>query len=122
VADDRRVPVHRILLVCAVMSLALEASRPVLPAAHAQPVRSARHGAKQQPAHVSSDAEIVRKIIEESIASYPGNCPCPYNVARNGSRCGGRSAYSREAGEAPLCYARDVTSEMVTAWREQHAL
>lgn len=25
--------------------------------------------------------------------SYPGNCACPYNHARNGSRCGGRSAY-----------------------------
>ena len=45
-----------------------------------------------------SDAQIKKEIIKESIESYPGNCACPYNHARNGSRCGGRSAYSRTGG------------------------
>ena len=50
-----------------------------------------------------SDADIKKAIIAESIAAYPGPCPCPYNIARNGSSCGKRSAYSRPGGYAPLC-------------------
>jgi len=51
--------------------------------------------------------------------SYPGNCPCPYNRASNGSRCGGRSAYSRAGGYSPLCYDRDVTDDMVRRYRDK---
>ncbi len=68
-----------------------------------------------------SDAQIRQILIDESIAAYPGNCPCPYNTARNGSRCGKRSAYSRPGGAAPLCYPSDVTNEMVKAYREARA-
>jgi hypothetical protein len=67
-----------------------------------------------------SDEAIRRQIISESIASYPGNCPCPYNVARNGSSCGRRSAYSRAGGYAPLCYPRDVSKSEVDAYRQTH--
>lgn len=35
-----------------------------------------------------SDAQIRRAIIQESLASYPGNCPCPYNTDRAGRSCG----------------------------------
>lgn len=59
---------------------------------------------------------IVRKIIAQSILSYGGRCPCPYNVMRNGRSCGQRSAYSRPGGASPLCYPSDVTPEMVEAW------
>lgn len=64
-----------------------------------------------------TDKQIKKILIKESIADYPGNCPCPYNRASNGSRCGKRSAYSRDGGYAPLCYERDVTAEMVAAYR-----
>jgi hypothetical protein len=67
-----------------------------------------------------SDAEINQAIIRESLAQYPGPCPCPYNVARNGSRCGKRSAYSRPGGYSPVCYESDVTAEMIAAWRSRH--
>lgn len=67
-----------------------------------------------------SDQEIKKRIIQASIASYPGNCPCPYNSARNGSRCGGRSAWSRQGGYSPICYENDVTEEMVNNWRKSH--
>ena len=67
-----------------------------------------------------TDAQVRQQIIKESIASYPGNCPCPYNVARNGSRCGKRSAYSRPGGYSPICYEEDVTPEMVNRWRNRH--
>lgn len=67
-----------------------------------------------------SDSQIKQEIIRESIESYPGNCACPYNHARNGSRCGGRSAYSRSGGYNVICYASDVTDEMVRQWRQEH--
>jgi uncharacterized protein YraI len=64
-----------------------------------------------------SDSQIRKKIIRDSISSYPGSCPCPYNVDRGGRRCGGRSAYSRPGGYAPLCYERDVSDAMVARFR-----
>lgn len=60
---------------------------------------------------------IKQKIIQQSIESYPGNCPCPYNTARNGSRCGKRSAYNRAGGYAPLCYPEDVSDRMVREYK-----
>ncbi|PXA94397.1 hypothetical protein DMC47_20800 [Nostoc sp. 3335mG] len=65
-----------------------------------------------------STAQIKQRLIKQSIASYPGNCPCPYNSARNGSRCGGRSAWNRGGGYAPLCFASDVTPAMVARYRQ----
>ena len=70
----------------------------------------------------SSDQKIKRQIIAESINSYYGNCPCPYSSARNGSRCGGRSAYSRAGGESPLCFDSDVTKEMVKEYKMQNGV
>ena len=67
-----------------------------------------------------SDAQIRQRIIRESIASYPGSCPCPYNVDRAGRSCGRRSAYSRPGGYAPICYPRDVSAADVEAWRRAH--
>lgn len=53
-----------------------------------------------------SDEEVQQRIVAESIADYSGSCACPFNSARNGSRCGGRSAWSRQGGEAPICYVK----------------
>ncbi|WP_113632540.1 hypothetical protein DUT67_08405 [Pectobacterium peruviense] len=64
-----------------------------------------------------SDEQIKEKIIQESISSYSGNCPCPYNSARNGSKCGKRSAWSRAGGYSPICYKDDVTRKMIDDWR-----
>lgn len=72
---------------------------------------------KETPKKRLSDAQIKQILIDESIAAYSGNCPCPYNTDSRGRRCGRRSAYSREGGESPLCYAKDVTDEMVQAYR-----
>lgn len=66
-----------------------------------------------------SNAAIKQRIIRASIASYPGNCPCPYSRARNGSRCGGRSAWSRAGGYAPLCFPSDVTAADIRAYRQR---
>jgi len=67
-----------------------------------------------------SDAQIRQRIIRESIASYPGSCPCPYNTDRAGRSCGRRSAYSRPGGYAPRCYAQDVSRGEVQDWRRNH--
>lgn len=67
-----------------------------------------------------TDPQVKQRVIDESIDSYPGNCPCPYNSARNGSRCGRRSAYNRAGGYAPMCYASDVSAADVKAWRASH--
>ena len=70
-----------------------------------------------------ADAQIVAAIIKESRDAYyvTGHpCACPEDHARNGSRCGGRSAYSRPGGAEPKCYAKDVTQAEIEAWRERH--
>lgn len=67
-----------------------------------------------------TDDQIRKMIIRESIASYPGNCPCPDNLASNGSRCGKRSAYSRAGGYSPICYPEDVTREMIRRYRQKY--
>ncbi len=69
-----------------------------------------------------TDAQVRQAVIQASIASYPGPCACPYNTMRNGRACGRRSAYSRPGGYAPICYATDVTPEMVRDYRKQRGL
>ncbi len=66
-----------------------------------------------------SDSTVVQRIIAESIAMYPGSCACPYNTDRGGRRCGKRSAYNRGGGYAPICFAGDVSSEMIESFRQQ---
>jgi hypothetical protein len=68
----------------------------------------------------ATNNEIKQELIRQSISSYSGSCPCPYNSARNGSRCGGRSAYSRPGGYSPLCYPSDVTNDMIMKYRNQN--
>lgn len=67
-----------------------------------------------------SDTQVKKRIIAESIAEYPGPCACPFNQARNGSSCGKRSAWSKPGGYSPICYADEVTPEMVKAWRKRN--
>lgn len=76
---------------------------------------------KNSPISVS-DSKIKKQMIYESRSEYPGKCPCPYDVARNGSSCGGRSAYSRKGGYVPLCYESDITKEMLNRWKEAHQI
>ena len=56
-----------------------------------------------------SEAKSPEEMIKESIASYPGKCPCPYSIMSNGKKCGKRSAYSKPGGYEPLCYVSDIT-------------
>ena len=75
--------------------------------------------AQKTSPRILTDAEVKKAIIAESIRKYPGNCPCPYNVAKNGSSCGKRSAWSKPGGYSPICYEKEVTAEMVATWRNR---
>jgi hypothetical protein len=66
-----------------------------------------------------TDAEVRQLIINDSIAAYDGNCPCPYNLAADGSICGNRSAYSKEGGAKPFCFPEDVSDAMVKSYRDE---
>lgn len=70
-----------------------------------------------ESAFAQTDAQVRRQIIRESTDSYPGACPCPYSIMRNGRSCGGRSAYSRPGGSAPTCYPADVTKDQIAVHR-----
>lgn len=67
-----------------------------------------------------TDDQIRQHIIDESVASYPGVCACPFNTARNGSSCGRRSAWSKQGGYAPVCYKKEISSQQVAEWRKGH--
>ena len=70
-----------------------------------------------QAAKPSTDAQIKEAIVKDSIGSYSGSCPCPFNVDRAGRKCGKRSAYDKPGGKSPICYVSDVTAKMVEAHR-----
>ena len=70
-----------------------------------------------------SDAQIAEQIVRESRSAYYATghpCACPDDLARNGSRCGGRSAYSRPGGAEPKCYASEVSKQEIEAYRSLH--
>lgn len=66
-----------------------------------------------------TDEEIRQSIIQQSISNYPGNCPCPYSLMRNGRRCGNRSAWRKEGGYSPYCYPADVSDSQVNVYRHK---
>lgn len=74
-------------------------------------------GRVSPPRKPLTNAQVVRLLIKESIDQYPGNCPCPDYADSAGRRCGGRSAWSRDGGYAPLCYRSDVSPQMIADWR-----
>ena len=70
-----------------------------------------------------TDRDIAATIVQESRQAYYATghpCACPEDSARNGSRCGGRSAYSRPGGASPKCYVSDVTAAEIAAYRSRH--
>lgn len=71
-----------------------------------------------------SAAAIAAIIVQASRAQYHAGgrpCACPDDTMRNGRACGGRSAYSRPGGAAPVCYPHDVTAAMIESYRQRQA-
>ena len=70
-------------------------------------------------AEIEYMAKVYANLIQQSLASYSGNCPCPYNLDSLGRKCGKRSAHSKSGGESPLCFLDDITDEEVRRFRER---
>jgi hypothetical protein len=67
-----------------------------------------------------TDQQIAAIIVKASRDAYYRSghpCACPEDLARNGSRCGKRSAYSRPGGAEPYCYVMDVPKDKIEAYR-----
>ncbi len=67
------------------------ASRPRPPAVNPPPSSLARQSAPDRRGDAMREP-------------YVGRCDCPYDLMRNGRRCGGNSAYSKPGGRNPQCY------------------
>jgi len=65
-------------------------------------------------------AEIIVHDIREAYYRTGHPCACREDLARNGSRCGKRSAYSRPGGAEPYCYVTDVPAAAIARYRASH--
>jgi hypothetical protein len=84
----------------------------------------AKPESKRKVEAVLTAAAIAAIIVQASRNDYyrTGHpCACPDDRERNGSACGGRSAYSRPGGAAPLCYPGDVSAAMIQSYRQRQA-
>ncbi|MET4359237.1 hypothetical protein ABIC08_009214, partial [Bradyrhizobium sp. RT9b] len=63
-------------------------------------------------------AAIIVKASRERYDATGHPCACPDDLTNSGRACGGRSAYSRPGGAAPLCYPTDVTAAMIDDYRK----
>jgi hypothetical protein len=83
------------------------------------PDTSPKPESKRKVGAVLTAAAITAIIIQVSRDQYHAGgrpCACPDDSMRNGRACGGRSAYSRPGGAAPLCYPTDVTAAMIESY------
>jgi hypothetical protein len=103
----------------------LRPSSPLTPTARVDvPDNSANPSTKRKVEAALTAAAIAAIIVQASRAQYHAGgrpCACPDDSMRNGRACGGRSAYSRPGGAAPLCYPSDVTSAMIASYRQRQA-
>jgi len=88
------------------------------------PDKSVRQDNKRKVEIALTAAAIAAIIVQASRDQYHAGgrpCACPDDRMRNGRACGGRSAYSRPGGAAPLCYPSDVTAAMIDSYRQRQA-
>lgn len=62
------------------------------------------------------EGPIEQNVLNQAIAKYSGACACPFSLDLAGDLCGGQSAYSQGATDAPICYVSEVTYEMITQY------
>ena len=60
-----------------------------------------------------SDIAIRTAIVQQSISSYRGICPCPYS----GPTCQGHSTYENPGNQAVYCYTKDVPTAIVSSYQ-----
>jgi hypothetical protein len=67
-----------------------------------------------------TDNRVRQRIMQESKSLYSGRCVCQYQTKdSHGRSCKGRHEVIRTKPQ-PLCYPSQVTSEMVSDWRQRH--
>jgi hypothetical protein len=67
-----------------------------------------------------SDTRVREHIIQESLEHYPNRCVCPYQTKDlHGRSCKRRHEVVKTA-PLPVCYPRQVSSEMTMEWRRRH--
>jgi len=67
-----------------------------------------------------SDTRIREHIIQESLEHYPNRCVCRYQTRDlHGRSCQRRHEVVKTA-PLPVCYPRQVSSEMIMEWRRRH--
>jgi hypothetical protein len=97
---------------------------PTPPARADLPDKPVRLDNKRKVEAALTAAAIAAIIVQASRDQYHAGgrpCACPDDTMRNGRACGGRSAYSRPDGAAPLCYQSDVTAAMIDSYRQRQA-
>jgi len=106
---------------------AVQAPAPVTTPPSAQavsPDTTSKPETKRKAEAVLTAAAIAAIIVQTSRDQYHAGgrpCACPDDIMRNGRACGGRSAYSRPGGAAPLCYPSDVPAAMIESYRQKTA-
>jgi hypothetical protein len=67
-----------------------------------------------------TDNRVRQRIMQESQAHYRGRCVCQYQTKdSHGRSCKGRHEVIKTK-PLPLCYPSQVTTEMVSDWRQHH--
>lgn len=102
----------------------LTSSNPPPPVKVALPDKPVPQDNKRKVEVVLTVAAIAAIIIQASRDQYHAGgrpCACPDDTMRNGRACGGRSAYLRPGGAAPLCYPTDVSAAMIDSYRQRQA-
>ncbi len=59
---------------------------------------------------------IEQRVVNWSLANYPGSCGCPFSVDGAGNLCAGQSAWSQNAPDKPVCYASEVTLDLIARY------
>jgi hypothetical protein len=68
-----------------------------------------------------SETRIRQRIMQHSLAPYAARCVCPYQTQdARGHSCKGRHEVVTTSPQ-PICYPRQVTSAMITHWKQTHA-
>lgn len=66
-----------------------------------------------------TDKQIRHLLVEGSISTFPGECPCPFSKDSKGKVCGDNSQYFISPGDL-YCYEDDITDDMINKFRKDN--
>jgi hypothetical protein len=87
---------------------------------HAQLVDPTLPSAEPEALQHLSNNRLRQQIMQESQIHYSGRCVCSYQTKDSKRRsCKGRHEVIKTP-PAPICYPSQVTSNMMSEWRQHH--